>query len=76
MDNILPLKTKVEILFLEENRVATGTIVGHGFMDLNRQDHNLYTCYLVELDKGFYNEEQTIFVKILPVHHENVRPIA
>jgi len=47
---------------------ATGKVVGYG----HKRE---VPMILVELDKGFYNDDHTIFVSVLMVHPENLTPI-
>lgn len=72
--NLLPIKTKVEIIAIDRKN-DLGTIVGYGTLDTGREDQNIYQMYLVELNVGFWNQDETIYVRILPVHHENVKPV-
>lgn len=57
-----------------------GTIRGFGHLIRNektfptRREHS-FPIYLVELDEEFYSEDKTIWVSILPVHHDSVSPI-
>lgn len=58
------LDSKVELF----GNSRTGYVVGYAYM---RET----PMVLVELDQGFYNNDETIYVSVLLVHPESIRLI-
>lgn len=68
IDSKVKLTTSLLAAYEGKTSAATGTVVGYAH---KREE----PMVLVELDQGFYNADETIFVSVLLVHPTSITPI-
>lgn len=51
-----------------------GTVCGHGFYQLD-QYATMSPAYIISLDKGFWNEDHSVFTTCIVAHPDNVMEV-
>lgn len=70
------LGTKVQEFVINKNRKPnwTGKVVGYG-SELSSTNTTMHAMYLIEINEGFWNLDQSVFVSTLVVHPDNVAAV-
>jgi hypothetical protein len=66
------MKQRIRLVGNSTDPKRDGSVVGLGTII---REETVIPVYLVELDEGFFNKDDTIWTSVLVVHRESLEPI-